>query len=59
MTIYDQYETVIGLEIHVQLATKSKAFCGDDARFGGDPNTHISTISLGHPGTLPLSLIHI
>ncbi len=53
MTIYDQYETVIGLEIHVQLATKSKAFCGDDARFGGDPNTHISTISLGHPGTLP------
>jgi len=53
MTIYDQYETVIGLEIHVQLQTKSKAFCGDDARFGGAPNTHISTISLGHPGTLP------
>lgn len=51
--IYDKYETVIGLEVHVQLATASKAFCGDDARFGGDPNTHISTISLGHPGTLP------
>ncbi|MEZ5038980.1 MAG: Asp-tRNA(Asn)/Glu-tRNA(Gln) amidotransferase subunit GatB [Saprospiraceae bacterium] len=50
---YDKYETVIGLEVHVQLATKSKAFCGDDASFGGDPNTHISTISLGHPGTLP------
>jgi aspartyl-tRNA(Asn)/glutamyl-tRNA(Gln) amidotransferase subunit B len=48
-----QYETVIGLEIHVQLATESKAFCGDDASFGGEPNTHISTISLGHPGTLP------
>lgn len=51
--MYDQYETVIGLEIHVQLGTASKAFCGDDARFGGAPNTHISAISLGHPGTLP------
>ncbi|MEL7021122.1 MAG: Asp-tRNA(Asn)/Glu-tRNA(Gln) amidotransferase subunit GatB, partial [Bacteroidota bacterium] len=51
--MYDQYETVIGLEIHVQLSTESKAFCGDDARFGGAPNTHISAISLGHPGTLP------
>ncbi|MCB0554396.1 MAG: Asp-tRNA(Asn)/Glu-tRNA(Gln) amidotransferase subunit GatB [Phaeodactylibacter sp.] len=50
---YDKYETVIGLEIHVQLATRSKAFCGDDASFGGEPNTHISPISLGHPGTLP------
>lgn len=50
---YEKYETVIGLEIHVQLATKSKAFCADDARFGAAPNTHISTISLGHPGTLP------
>lgn len=53
MSVYDRYETVIGLEIHVQLATASKAFCGDDAGFGGEPNTHISTISLGHPGTLP------
>ncbi len=53
MSIYDKYETVIGLEVHVQLATKSKAFCGDDTTFGGEPNTHISTISLGHPGTLP------
>ncbi|GJM34060.1 MAG: aspartyl/glutamyl-tRNA(Asn/Gln) amidotransferase subunit B [Saprospiraceae bacterium] len=52
-SIYDTYETVIGLEIHVQLATASKAFCADDASFGGDPNTHVSTISLGHPGTLP------
>lgn len=50
---YDKYETVIGLEIHVQLATQSKAFCGDDASFGGEPNTYISPISLGHPGTLP------
>ena len=47
------YETVIGLEVHVQLATKSKAFCGDDSRFGGAPNSHISAISLAHPGTLP------
>jgi len=47
------YETVIGLEVHVQLATKSKAFCGDDSRFGSAPNTHISAISLAHPGTLP------
>lgn len=53
MSIYDQYETVIGLEIHVQLATKSKAFCSDDTTFGASPNTHVSTISLGHPGTLP------
>lgn len=47
------YETVIGLEIHVQLSTKSKAFCADDAAFGGAPNTHTSAISLAHPGTLP------
>lgn len=53
MTLYDQYETVIGLETHVQLSTNSKAFCADNATFGGSPNTHISAISLGHPGTLP------
>ncbi|NUN99716.1 MAG: Asp-tRNA(Asn)/Glu-tRNA(Gln) amidotransferase subunit GatB [Saprospiraceae bacterium] len=51
--MYDQYETVIGLEVHVQLATQSKAFCRDDAGFGSDPNTHISPVSLGYPGTLP------
>ncbi|MCB9048921.1 MAG: Asp-tRNA(Asn)/Glu-tRNA(Gln) amidotransferase subunit GatB [Lewinellaceae bacterium] len=50
---YDRYETVIGLEIHAQLSTQSKAFCGDDASFGGEPNTYVSPISLGHPGTLP------
>lgn len=50
---YDKYETVIGLEIHAQLSTRSKAFCGDDASFGGAPNTQVSPISLGHPGTLP------
>lgn len=50
---HEQYEWVIGLEIHVQLATASKAFCADAATFGGAPNTHVSAISLGHPGTLP------
>lgn len=47
------YETVIGLEIHVQLDTKSKAFCADKVSFGAAPNTLVSAISLGHPGTLP------
>ena len=50
---YDQYETVIGLEVHVQLDTASKAFCGDATAFGAPANTHISPVSLGHPGTLP------
>lgn len=48
------YETVIGLETHVQLATASKAFCADRNRFGTDPNRNISPISLGYPGTLPM-----
>lgn len=47
------YQAVIGLEIHAQLATKSKLFCGDATSFGADPNTHVSPITLGHPGTLP------
>ena len=47
------YETVIGLETHVQLSTMSKVFCADSAAFGGAPNTHTSIISLAHPGTLP------
>jgi aspartyl-tRNA(Asn)/glutamyl-tRNA(Gln) amidotransferase subunit B len=49
----NNYETVIGLEVHLQLSTRSKAFCGDDASFGGAPNSHVSVVSLGHPGTLP------
>lgn len=48
------YEPVIGLEIHAQLLTKSKLFCGDSIVFGDEPNTHISAISLAHPGTLPV-----
>ena len=51
--IKTQYETIIGLEVHVQLATASKAFCADAVQFGSDPNTHTSVISLAHPGTLP------
>ena len=50
---YEAYETVIGLEVHAQLLTKSKLFSGDSASFGGEPNTHISPITLAHPGTLP------
>lgn len=47
------YEPVIGLEIHAQLLTQSKAFCADSTAFGDEPNTNVSAISLGHPGTLP------
>src|SRR5688500_19090023 len=50
---YDKYEAVIGLEVHAQLLTESKLFSGDSASFGGEPNTHISPITLAHPGTLP------
>ncbi len=50
---YSKYETVIGLEVHAQLLTESKLFCSDSAAFGGSPNTHISPITLAHPGTLP------
>lgn len=53
MSVYDKYETVIGLEIHAQLSTKSKAYTSDSTEFGNLPNTNISPISLGHPGTLP------
>ena len=47
------YETVIGLEVHVQLATQSKAFCNDPNAFGAAPNSQVSEVSLGYPGTLP------
>jgi aspartyl-tRNA(Asn)/glutamyl-tRNA(Gln) amidotransferase subunit B len=49
----DKYEVVIGLEVHAQLLTQSKLFSGDSAAFGADANTHISPITLAHPGTLP------
>jgi len=49
----DKYELVVGLEVHAQLSTLSKAFSSDSAAFGAGPNQHISMVSLGHPGTLP------
>lgn len=47
------YEIVIGLEVHAQLLTRSKLFCGDSIEYGAPPNTQVSPITLGHPGTLP------
>lgn len=52
--ILKKYEPVIGLEIHVQLHTASKAYSGDATTYGAMPNTQTNAISLGHPGTLPL-----
>ncbi|GGF31630.1 Asp-tRNA(Asn)/Glu-tRNA(Gln) amidotransferase subunit GatB [Echinicola rosea] len=51
--IKDKYELVVGLEVHVQLLTKSKMYASDSTEFGNLPNTNISVITLGHPGTLP------
>ena len=48
-----EFEAVIGLEIHIQLQTRSKAFSSDSSEYGALPNTQVSPISLGHPGTLP------
>lgn len=51
--IRDKYEAVIGLEVHAQLLTKSKAYSNDVNEYGASPNTNVSVITLGHPGTLP------
>mgnify|MGYP001189828686 FL=1 len=48
------FETIIGLEVHAQLKTKTKIFCGSSAAFGGDPNAHTCTVDLGLPGVLPV-----
>ncbi len=50
----EKYQLVIGLEVHAQLQTASKLFCGDPTGFGAEPNTQVSAISLAHPGTLPV-----
>ncbi len=48
------YQTVVGLEVHVELATKTKIFCGCTTEFGGEPNTHVCPVCSGMPGVLPV-----
>ncbi len=52
--LHDKYEAVIGLEVHCQLLTESKAFAPVSTEFGGSPNTQVTPLCLGHPGTLPV-----
>lgn len=54
MSTRDKYEVVIGLEVHAQLLTKTKAYSSDINEYGAHPNTNVSVITLGHPGTLPV-----
>jgi aspartyl-tRNA(Asn)/glutamyl-tRNA(Gln) amidotransferase subunit B len=51
----DTYEAVIGLEIHVQLSTRTKMFCGCETSFGDEPNVHTCPVCMAHPGSLPVT----
>ena len=55
MSILEKYESIIGLEVHAQLLTNTKAYSSDENIYGASPNTKTSPISLGHPGTLPVA----
>ncbi len=50
----EKYEAVIGLEVHAQLSTETKIFCGCTTKFGNPPNTNVCPVCLGHPGVLPV-----
>lgn len=52
--LYDKYEMIVGLEVHAELRTASKIFCGCSAAYGGAPNTHVCPVCLGIPGTMPV-----
>ena len=52
--VREKYEVVIGLEIHAQMLTQTKAYSNDVNEYGAVPNTNVSAITLGHPGTLPM-----
>jgi aspartyl-tRNA(Asn)/glutamyl-tRNA(Gln) amidotransferase subunit B len=54
-TVATEFETIIGLECHVELSTRTKMFCGCLNEFGAEPNTHVCPVCLGHPGTLPVA----
>ena len=55
MSLYNKYEAVIGLEVHAQLLTNTKAYSNDENIYGAKPNTKTSVVTQGHPGTLPVS----